>query len=103
MYSYAVTEDTVSSLYPDLELQSRGTKEASPFKPADLVLANILGPLLIAFADEICLYVRRHLVISGILAENFPETLAAFTSRGLEKVSEKIYGEWASALLRRRA
>ena len=39
---------------------------------ADLVVANILGPLLIRFADEIAPAVKSRLVISGILTELYP-------------------------------
>ena len=66
---------------------------------ADLVAANILGPLLIRFADEIVPCVGRHLIISGILDELYPEVLAAYTSRGLTEVSRTTIGEWTSGLL----
>ena len=65
----------------------------------DVVAANILGPLLIRFADEIVRYVGKRLVISGILGELYPEVLAAYTARGLEEVSRKTYGEWTTGLL----
>ena len=65
----------------------------------DLVAANILGPLLIRFADEIVPYVGRHLIISGILTELYPEVLAAYEARGLREVSSKTLGEWTTGLL----
>ena len=70
---------------------------------ADLVVANILGPLLILFADEIVPTVRRRLVISGILTTLYPEVLAAFEARGLREVSRKTIGEWTTGLLIREA
>ena len=95
--------EAAKGLYPDLALQSGRTVASSrpPFAPADLVVANILGPLLIAFADEILSYVKETLVISGILAELYPEVLGAFTDRGLREVSRKTIGEWSTGLLRR--
>ena len=65
----------------------------------DLVAANILGPLLIRFADEIVPYVGKHLIISGILTELYPEVLAAYEARGLKEVSRKTLGEWTTGLL----
>ena len=69
------------------------------FGAYDLVAANILGPLLIRFADEIAPYVKRNIVISGILAELYPEVLAAYVSRGFREVSRKTIGEWTTGLL----
>ena len=67
----------------------------------DLVAANILGPLLIRFADEIVPYVGKHLIISGILADLYPEVLAAYEARGLKEVSRRTLGEWTTGLLTR--
>ena len=71
----------------------------NPLTSYDLVAANILGPLLIRFADEIVPYVKRHLIISGILTELYPEVLAAYEARGLKEVSRKTIGEWTTGLL----
>ena len=67
----------------------------------DLVAANILGPLLIRFADEIVPYVGKHLIISGILTDLYPEVLAAYEARGLRELSRKTLGEWTTGLLTR--
>ena len=66
---------------------------------ADLVAANILGPLLIRFADEIVPCVGRRIIISGILSEIYPEVLSAYVSRGLVEVSRRTIGEWTTGLL----
>ena len=100
----AVTLDSsieaAKGLYPDLALQGKANDPAAkPFLPADLVVANILGPLLIAFADEIVGYVKKDLVISGILNEFYQEVLAAFAARGFREVSRKTLGEWTTGLL----
>ena len=65
----------------------------------DLVAANILGPLLIRFADEIVPCVGENLIISGILTEIYPEVLAAYEARGLREVSRRTIGEWTTGLL----
>ena len=91
--------EAAKGLYPDLALQGNATPEAAPFEPADLVVANILGPLLIAFADEVVSYAKRHLVVSGILNELYPEVLAAYSARGFKEVSRKTIGEWTTGLL----
>ena len=96
--------EAAKGIYPDLALQGRANDPAAkPFQPADLVVANILGPLLIAFADEIVGYAKKDLVISGILTELYPEVLAAFVSRGFREVSRKDLGEWSTGLLTRKA
>ena len=74
-------------------------KKALP--KADLVAANILGPLLIRFADEIVESVKSRIIISGILNELYPEVLAAYEDRGFKEVSRKTIGEWTTGLLMR--
>jgi len=92
--------EAAKGVYPDLALQGRANApSAAPFPPADLVVANILGPLLIAFADEIVTYVKKDLIVSGILAELYPEVLAAFAARGFKEVSRKTLGEWTTGHL----
>ena len=76
-----------------------GGRGQGPLESADLVVANILGPLLIRFADEIVPCVKRHLVVSGILNELYPEVLAAYEARSFCEVSRKTIGEWTTGLL----
>jgi ribosomal protein L11 methyltransferase len=94
--------EAAKGVYPDLALQGRdvGAGDA-PFAPADFAVANILGPLLIAFADEIAGYAKKTLIVSGILEELYPEVLAAFQSRGFHEVSRKTIGEWTTGHLSR--
>lgn len=92
--------EAAKGIYPDLALQGKqNDPAAAPFQPADVVVANILGPLLIAFADEIAGYSKKTLIVSGILAELYPEVLAAFTARGFREISNKTIGEWTTGLL----
>ena len=92
--------EAAKGVYPDLALQGRDVGSGDvPFAPADFVVANILGPLLIAFADEIAGYAKKTLIVSGILAELYPEVLAAFQSRGFREVTHKTIGEWTTGCL----
>ena len=92
--------EAAKGVYPDLALQERADGLPSEhFAPADLVVANILGPLLISFADEIVGYVKKTLVVSGILTELYPDVLAAFASRGFREASRRTLGEWTTGLL----
>ena len=95
--------EAAKGLYPDLALQGKSDAPASAeFAPADLVVANILGPLLIAFADEIAGSAKARLIVSGILNELYPDVLAAFSARGFSELSRKTLGEWTTGLLVRK-
>ena len=78
-----------------------GAKVRRELPVCDLVVANILGPLLIRFADEIAPTVGKRLVISGILTELYPEVLAAYVAHGFREISHKTIGEWTTGLLTR--
>ena len=92
--------EAAKGIYPDLALQGRDVGSgAAPFAPADFVVANILGPLLIAFADEIAGYAKKTLIVSGILNELYPEVRGAFAALGFSEVSRKTIGEWTTGCL----
>ena len=92
--------EAAKGVYPDLALQWRDVgSSATPFAPADIVVANILGPLLIAFAEEIASYAKKTLIVSGILNELYPEVRGAFAALGFSEVSRKTIGEWTTGCL----
>ena len=96
--------EAAKGLYPDLALQGRVMNDEcrmmkGGFSPSAVVVANILGPLLIAFADEIAGFAPKTLVVSGILEELYPEVLAAYVARGYREISHKTIGEWTTGLL----
>lgn len=92
--------EAAKGVYPDLALQGREVDSCdAPFAPADFVVANILGPLLIAFADEIAGYAKKTLIVSGILSELYPEVRDAFAALGFSEVSRKTIGEWTTGCL----
>ena len=78
-----------------------GARAKRDLGAADLVVANILGPLLIRFAGEIAPCASRDLVVSGILTELYPEVLAAYAAHGFSEVSRRTLGEWTTGHLRR--
>ncbi len=87
--------------YRHFALGRTGKAHDEKARKYDLIAANILGPLLIRFADEICEYVGDKIIISGILDELYPEVVAAYTARGLHEISHRTIGEWTTGLLER--
>lgn len=65
-----------------------------------VVLANILGPVLIAHAAEVACAVLPggRLIASGILDTLYPEVRAAFEAQGLREERSVLIGEWRSGL-----
>ena len=69
----------------------------------DVVAANILGPLLVRFADEVAAAAGGRLIVSGILNELYPEVLSAYEARGFRELDRTTLGEWTTGLLVRSA
>lgn len=67
----------------------------------ELVAANILGPLLIRFVDEIAPYVGKKLILSGILTTLYPEVKATYEAKGFREISNQTIGEWTTGLYER--
>ncbi|MBR5548837.1 MAG: 50S ribosomal protein L11 methyltransferase [Kiritimatiellae bacterium] len=68
--------------------------------PADFVAANVLGPVLIRFAERIACLVKPggRIILSGILDELYPEVKAAYEALGFSEASSKLIGEWRTGL-----
>jgi ribosomal protein L11 methyltransferase len=74
-----------------------GHMEGNPeIPPADFVAANVLGPVLIRFAERIASLVNPggKIILSGILDELYPEVKATYESYGFNEISTKLVGEW---------
>jgi len=84
---------------PEFFRYALGGKAKSPLPKSDLVVANILGPLLVRFAGEIAPAVGKRLVISGILSTIYDEVLAAYRELGFAEAGRKTFGEWTTGLL----
>ena len=73
-------------------------------EPADFVAANVLGSVLIRFAERIASPVKPggRIILSGILDELYPEVRETYESLGLGEESSKLIGEWRTGLFVRR-
>ena len=71
---------------------------------ADVVAANVLGPILVRFAREIASTVNPGglLILSGILDDQYPEVREAYAAQGFEEKSSRLIGEWRTGLFARR-
>jgi len=73
--------------------------------PADVVVANILSPVLIEFAAQVAASVaaspRARLALSGILDNQYAGIRAAYAAQGLVETESLLIGEWRSGLFRR--
>jgi len=69
----------------------------------DLVCANILGHLLIAFRKNIVTWVRPggYLTLAGILATEFDNVAAHFTELGFKELHRSTLREWTGGLFRK--
>lgn len=76
-----------------------------PLPESDIVVANILAPVLIQAAGRIAASVtpkaESALILSGILTEQYPEVRAAYESQGFREVEARTIAEWTSGLFRR--
>ena len=70
----------------------------------DLVCANILGHLLVAFRNNIVNWVRPggYLTLAGILSTEFDGVAAAFIELGFVELDRETLREWTSGLFRKR-
>jgi len=78
-----------------------------PHASADVVVANILAPVLIQFAAQVAGSVapgpQSRLVVSGILDEQYAAVRAAYEAQGLVEVESLLIENWRSGLFRRSA
>ncbi len=82
-----------------LDVRRYDLRDADP-PPADTVAANLLGPLLRAWAPRIAGRARR-VIASGLLATERDSVAAAFVAAGMAVAEERIGGEWAALRLTR--
>ncbi len=71
-----------------------------PVPPARLVLANLLGPLLLAWSAQMAAGTEHNWIIaSGLLESEAPRVSRAFVSHGYRESRRLISGEWAALLM----
>ena len=69
----------------------------------DLVCANILGHLLIAFSGNIVTWVKdgKYLSLAGILNQDFDAVSRCYCEKGFEEIERFTLREWTSGLFRK--
>ncbi len=87
----------------DVVLEYGALGEFKPAQPARLVAANILAVVLNALAEDVIQLVDQsgeggHLILSGILNEQYQEVLERFQNLGAREVSRRTIDEWTSGL-----
>ena len=103
--SVKISKENLTLLgHPEVEITEQDLSKFETDKTYDLVIANILAPVLISNADKIVSALKKntesHLVLSGILHKQFDDVLAAFDKHGLKCVTHKKIAEWSSGLLK---
>lgn len=72
--------------------------------PCRLVAANILATVLLEHAEDVLPLVDRsggqsgHLILAGILTEQYPQVLERYRSLGARELDRKTINEWTSGL-----
>ncbi|MBQ9431337.1 MAG: 50S ribosomal protein L11 methyltransferase [Kiritimatiellae bacterium] len=76
-----------------------------PYPPAGVVVANILAPILVAFAEQVAASVAdgqdARLILSGILDEQYPAVRAAYEAQGMRELDTILIKNWRSGLFAR--
>ncbi len=72
--------------------------------PSEVVVANILAPVLIRFAPQVAGSLvsapQSRLVVSGILDEQYAAVRAAYQAQGLEEIESMLIENWRSGLFK---
>jgi ribosomal protein L11 methyltransferase len=75
-----------------------------PFRSAPLVVANILGPILIRLFDAGLAELvepNGEIILSGILAHQAENVIAAAQAKGLKRNDQRQIGDWVAISLKR--
>jgi ribosomal protein L11 methyltransferase len=93
---------SANGLEGKIELVSGDIREWSAAE-ADVVTANLTGPLLTQAAPMLCRVARRsgHIVVAGLTVEEEPPVMDAFQPSA-DLVSHLLEGDWAGLTFRRR-
>jgi ribosomal protein L11 methyltransferase len=70
-----------------------------PVPPAPLMLANLLGPLLLAWSAAMAGTAYRWIIASGLLDSEALPVSQSFASHGYRESRRLISGEWAALLM----
>lgn len=68
----------------------------------DLVMANLVAPLLLRIKGDLCANSKNLLLLSGIFESMLSDVVGAFTEEGFIMLENRTRGEWRSVLFARR-
>lgn len=94
----------VNGLAPDaIHFYQADLTEHPIDKIYDVVIANILAPVLLGEVERLCAMVRPggHLILAGILTTEYPKIRAAFSATGLTEVATETMAEWTGGMFRK--
>ena len=97
----AVRAATENAKGNDLSVDVRAGSAADVDGTFDVVLANLVGPVLVQIAADLRARVRTSgsLVAAGITAQAEPEVLHAFTAQGLGVIDRAERADWVRLIL----
>lgn len=72
-----------------------------PYPTADIVVANILAPVLIQFAPQITASFTSRLILSGILVEQYDAVKTAYETLGMKEVDSIRIENWRTGLFKK--
>ena len=95
---------TRTGIRDQVELAEGDVNTLQPPFQADLVVANVLAPILLTAAENLAKMVRPggRLVLSGILTFQYDEVLERFTHLGFQDIERRTIKEWTSGVVRKR-
>jgi ribosomal protein L11 methyltransferase len=98
----AATQENATANRVQIEVRRHDLRRR-PTPEAQTVAANLLGPLLVEWAEGMRAggSVPRQIVASGLLVVELERARTAFGALGLEAVDVRERGEWAALLLER--
>ena len=89
----------VNDVEDRLDVQRFNLLDGEPLPPAPLVLANLLGPLLLAWSATMAGTAHRWIIASGLLRTEALRVSASLSSHGYRETRRLELGEWAALLL----
>ena len=95
---------TRTGIRDQVELAEGDVNTLTPPFQADLVVANILAPILLTAAENLAKMVRPggRLVLSGILTSQYDEVLERFVRLGFQDIERRTIKEWTSGVVWKR-
>jgi ribosomal protein L11 methyltransferase len=86
-----------------VDVSTADVAEFAAPEPFALVAANILAHILDTYAESVAAFVAPdgHLLLAGILTEQYPKLKARYEALGFEELRSRTINEWTSGVYRR--